>query len=138
MLLNNLTHNWTTLWLSFKCARFSLTGLGYSSFGFCQLKSHIALQRKLEVLRLLLEGGADGRLRYDHLYTPPEIRLIYCFHSASSVSTTVGSSSLPPKPSIFYGREELVDGIVKNIVKEDSAKIAVLGPGGVGKVRVGT
>jgi len=81
-----------------------------------QLKAQIAIQRKLEVLRLLMEDrGIDGK------------------SSTSPASNALGSSYLPPKPSIFYGREEVIDKIVKSIVMQDSANIAVLGPGGVGK-----
>ncbi|KAJ7117201.1 hypothetical protein C8R43DRAFT_1154420, partial [Mycena crocata] len=39
---------------------------------------------------------------------------------------------LPAKPKIFYGRESELEEVVKNLQKE-SPRIAILGPGGMGK-----
>lgn len=41
---------------------------------------------------------------------------------------------LPPIPPIFYGREDVVNEIVQIITGKEPARVAVLGPGGVGKV----
>lgn len=39
---------------------------------------------------------------------------------------------LPPAPPIFYGRESELENIV-DLLKQDSARIAILGLGGIGK-----
>ncbi|KZT50516.1 hypothetical protein CALCODRAFT_183556 [Calocera cornea HHB12733] len=39
----------------------------------------------------------------------------------------------PPKPAIFYGRDEIVQSIVDLLLKGDTCRIALLGPGGIGK-----
>jgi DNA replication protein DnaC len=44
---------------------------------------------------------------------------------------------LPPSPKIFYGRESELQEIV-NILIQDSAHIAILGPGGIGKTSLAT
>jgi tetratricopeptide (TPR) repeat protein len=85
-----------------------------------ELKSNIAVQRKLENLQILLEDRfADGKTNVES--------------NTSPASSAVGSSVLPPMPSIFHGRQEVVDEIVKTISTQEPARVAVLGPGGVGK-----
>ncbi|KAJ6618137.1 hypothetical protein B0H10DRAFT_1947756 [Mycena sp. CBHHK59/15] len=56
----------------------------------------------------------------------------------SSLSNSSGSFlMLPPSPQIFYGRESELQDIV-NILKQESARIAILGPGGMGKTSLAT
>lgn len=63
-------------------------------------------------------------------------RINYLYsHSTSSASRAIGSSVLPAKPSIFYGRQEVVDNIIETIEARKPARVAILGAGGVGKVR---
>ncbi|KAJ7169199.1 hypothetical protein C8R43DRAFT_120380 [Mycena crocata] len=53
----------------------------------------------------------------------------------SNLSESEGSTSLPllpAKPKIFHGRELELEGIVE-ILGRDSGRIAILGPGGMGK-----
>ncbi|EJU02684.1 hypothetical protein DACRYDRAFT_115704 [Dacryopinax primogenitus] len=40
---------------------------------------------------------------------------------------------MPPKPAVFYGRDELVESIVERLCSNDNCHIPVLGPGGIGK-----
>ena len=40
---------------------------------------------------------------------------------------------LPPPPSIFFGRDELRDQLVKVITTNEPARVAILGTGGIGK-----
>ncbi|KAJ7176059.1 hypothetical protein C8R43DRAFT_553426 [Mycena crocata] len=51
-------------------------------------------------------------------------------HSYSSTSSLV--SLLPPHPKIFHGRQEELEGLV-HVLTGNSARIAILGPGGMGK-----
>jgi Cdc6-like AAA superfamily ATPase len=41
--------------------------------------------------------------------------------------------SLPPRPQIFFGREVELKAIIEIIVSTSAARVAILGPGGVGK-----
>jgi DNA replication protein DnaC len=55
---------------------------------------------------------------------------------------TIGASSgslsmLPPAPQIFHGRESEVHKAI-NILMQDCARIAILGPGGMGKTSLAT
>ncbi|KAF8164115.1 P-loop containing nucleoside triphosphate hydrolase protein [Mycena galopus ATCC 62051] len=53
--------------------------------------------------------------------------------SSLSGAESVGSLSLlPPVPQIFHGRDVELQAIV-NILKQDSARITILGPAGIGK-----
>jgi len=85
-----------------------------------EVKSHIAIQRKLEVLRLLLEG------RSTHGETSPGSQ-------NSSTEGAIGSSLLPPAPQNFFGRQDTVDEVVKTITTQEPARVVVLGAGGIGK-----
>jgi len=51
--------------------------------------------------------------------------------SDSSISTT-----LPPRPIVFHGREAFVIDAVRLLTTSDSARIAILGPGGMGKTTI--
>lgn len=42
-------------------------------------------------------------------------------------------SLLPASPKIFHGREAELNHVVSDLLRGDSARIAILGPGGVGK-----
>jgi len=55
--------------------------------------------------------------------------------------TTLGLDTLarqetPMKPEIFYGRDDLVEGIVQSLLQEKTSRICILGPGGMGKTSV--
>ena len=43
---------------------------------------------------------------------------------------------LPPKPIFFHGREEIVDGVVDHLTEPGTARIAILGAGGMGKTTI--
>jgi len=44
---------------------------------------------------------------------------------------------LPPKPIVFHGREEIIDEVVNHLVRPGTARIAILGAGGMGKTTIG-
>ncbi|KAJ7761713.1 P-loop containing nucleoside triphosphate hydrolase protein [Mycena metata] len=55
------------------------------------------------------------------------------YHMANDSDKSSNSfSMLPSKPKIFYGRESELDHVVK-VLKKDSARLAILGAGGIGK-----
>jgi len=43
---------------------------------------------------------------------------------------------LPPKPIVFYGREEIVEDVVDHLTRPGTARIAILGAGGMGKTTI--
>jgi len=51
--------------------------------------------------------------------------------SDTSISTT-----LPPRPVVFHGRDTFVIDTVRLLTTSDSARIAILGPGGMGKTTI--
>ncbi|KAJ7892996.1 P-loop containing nucleoside triphosphate hydrolase protein [Mycena leptocephala] len=56
----------------------------------------------------------------------------------SSLGDSTGSLSvLPPSPQIFHGRESELQEIV-DLLQQESPRIAILGPGGIGKTSLGT
>ncbi|KZO91483.1 hypothetical protein CALVIDRAFT_505610, partial [Calocera viscosa TUFC12733] len=44
----------------------------------------------------------------------------------------------PPKPAIFYGREDLVQTIVDLLLKDETCRVPLLGAGGIGKTALVT
>ncbi|KAH9913301.1 uncharacterized protein B0H18DRAFT_1049404 [Fomitopsis serialis] len=70
------------------------------------LKAHIAVQAKLDEICRMLE---------------------------QQPSIPFSSTRLPARPSIFFGRDETREHLVKMLIGEESARIAILGPGGIGK-----
>ncbi|TFY72086.1 hypothetical protein EVG20_g936 [Dentipellis fragilis] len=43
---------------------------------------------------------------------------------------------IPAKPHIFLGRDDVVQGIVNTILEKSPARIAIMGPGGIGKTSI--
>ncbi|KAJ7577506.1 P-loop containing nucleoside triphosphate hydrolase protein, partial [Mycena floridula] len=39
----------------------------------------------------------------------------------------------PPRPKVMHGREEELDHIINALCQQDTARVAILGPGGIGK-----
>ena len=43
---------------------------------------------------------------------------------------------MPLKPEIFHGRDDLVEGIAQLLLREETSRVCILGPGGMGKTSV--
>ena len=43
---------------------------------------------------------------------------------------------MPLKPEIFHGRDDLVEEIAQLLVREETSRVCILGPGGMGKTSV--
>ena len=58
----------------------------------------------------------------------------------SNRSTTIISSSdrqqMPLKPEVFHGRDDFVKSIVQFFLQEETSRVCILGPGGMGKTSV--
>ncbi|KDR85865.1 hypothetical protein GALMADRAFT_234980 [Galerina marginata CBS 339.88] len=48
----------------------------------------------------------------------------------------VALQQIPLKPEVFHGRNSLVEEIVQLLVKEETSRVCILGPGGMGKTSV--
>ena len=51
-----------------------------------------------------------------------------------SSDTTV--QQMPLKPAVFYGRDLVIEEITQLLVKEETSRVCILGPGGMGKTSV--
>src|SRR5258708_4297732 len=57
--------------------------------------------------------------------------------SATTIpSDTVVRHQIPLKPEIFHGRDDLVEGITQWLLKKETVRVCLLGPGGMGKTSV--
>ena len=52
------------------------------------------------------------------------------------VSNTHSRQEMPLKPEIFHGRDDLVEGIAQLLLQEETSRVCILGPGGMGKTSV--
>jgi tetratricopeptide (TPR) repeat protein len=52
------------------------------------------------------------------------------------VSDTLTRQEMPLKPEIFHGRDDLVEGIAQLLLREETSRVCILGPGGMGKTSV--
>ena len=52
------------------------------------------------------------------------------------VSDTLTRQEMPLKPEIFHGRDDLVEGIAQLLLHEETSRVCILGPGGMGKTSV--
>jgi tetratricopeptide (TPR) repeat protein len=61
----------------------------------------------------------------------------YVFRSKRSAtllpSDTVLRQQMPLKPEVFHGRDEFVNDIVRLLLQEETSRVCILGPGGMGK-----
>ena len=51
-------------------------------------------------------------------------------------SDTVVRQEMPLKPEIFHGRGDFVEDIARSLLQEETSRICILGPGGMGKTSV--
>ena len=61
------------------------------------------------------------------------MRIYVLIKSSSTISVT---KELPPKPDVFHGRDEFVSAAVDLLINAGTARLAVLGAGGMGKTSV--
>jgi len=54
----------------------------------------------------------------------------------SQVPANLPLATIPPKPNVFFGRDELVNSIVLRLLQEATCRIPLLGTGGIGKTSV--
>ena len=52
------------------------------------------------------------------------------------VSDTLTRQEMPLKPEIFHGRDDFVEGIAQLLLQEETSRVCILGPGGMGKTSV--
>lgn len=49
---------------------------------------------------------------------------------------TVVRQHIPMKPEVFHGRDDLVKEIAQFLLQEETSRVCILGPGGMGKTSV--
>ena len=52
------------------------------------------------------------------------------------VSDSLARQEMPLKPEIFHGRDDLVEDIAQLLLQEETSRVCILGPGGIGKTSV--
>ena len=52
------------------------------------------------------------------------------------VTDSLSRQEMPLKPEIFHGRDDLVEDIAQLLLREETSRVCILGPGGMGKTSV--
>jgi len=64
----------------------------------------------------------------------------YLFRSKRSATLLPSDAAvrqeIPLKPEVFYGRDDFVEDIVRLLLQEETSRVCILGPGGMGKTSV--
>ena len=68
--------------------------------------------------------------RFDHSISHPNARVP--LHPLD----TVVHQEMPLKPEIFHGRDDFVEEIAQLLLREETSRVCILGPGGIGKTSV--
>ena len=53
-----------------------------------------------------------------------------------TVSDTLTRQEMPLKPEVFHGRDDFVERIAQLLLEEETSRVCILGPGGMGKTSV--
>ncbi|KZV68394.1 hypothetical protein PENSPDRAFT_687265 [Peniophora sp. CONT] len=94
------------------------------------------MQAALRLFRLKLDIYHAFKVR-DMAATLLELRGSQCPPASASAQRIGSPMSLPPAPAIFHGRDSEIARIRDVISKhQKSARIAILGPGGIGKTSI--
>ena len=62
--------------------------------------------------------------------------LVKTQRSATLRSSDTVVQQMPLKPGVFHGRDDIIDEITKLLMKEETSRVCILGPGGMGKTSV--
>ncbi|KAJ7263871.1 P-loop containing nucleoside triphosphate hydrolase protein, partial [Mycena rebaudengoi] len=123
--------------------------LKQASFSSRLQTCNFELNHSLEKFRVQLAGSMVSQMSQMHrdaqqqheellalLAAHPDLSNSDCSSVTGTILSLSNSSSslslLPPSPKIFYGRESELEKVI-NILIQDSARIALLGAGGMGK-----
>ncbi|KAJ7806083.1 P-loop containing nucleoside triphosphate hydrolase protein, partial [Mycena olivaceomarginata] len=101
------------------------------------LRLQISMSTVSTMFQMQMDTHEKHKALMDFLAAHPEIGYS---DSASQVSGTLSGttgsspsmSMLPPAPKIFYGRDSELQEVIE-LLTQDSPRIAILGPGGIGK-----
>ena len=112
--------------------------------GLCPLKLRF-LQLANDLRDSALIGELHARLRkmdnkVDDMHHKVEDIHKYLVRSKQSAtllpSDAVVRQEIPLKPEVFYGRDDFVEDIVRLLLEEETSRVCILGPGGMGKTSV--
>ena len=94
------------------------------------------LQSRLEKIQYLMQHVAhkvddiDDKVEDIHKY------LLRSKQLATLPSDMVARQQMPLKPGVFHGRDDLVKDIVQFLLQDETSRVCILGPGGMGKTAV--
>ena len=79
-------------------------------------------------------------IKVDDMHNKVEDIHKYLFKSKRSAtlrpSDAVVRQEIPLKPEVFYGRDDFVEDIAQLLLQEETSRVCILGPGGMGKTSV--
>ncbi|KAJ7219835.1 hypothetical protein C8J57DRAFT_1536996 [Mycena rebaudengoi] len=112
--------------LNYACQRFKVHITGSTISQMVQMQKDAKQQHDELMALLVAHPDLTSSDRSSVAGTPSRIN-----------DSTESFSMLPPSPQIFHGRDSELQDIIKILV-QDSARIAILGTGGIGKTSLAT
>ena len=65
-----------------------------------------------------------------------DIKQILAKTQQSAIRSDVVRQEMPLKPEVFHGRDGIVQEIIQSLMKEETSRVCILGPGGMGKTSI--
>jgi tetratricopeptide (TPR) repeat protein len=123
-LLSNAMQKFTVcIWIN------DVLGLGRLKLPFLQLANDLRDSAFIRDLHARLRKIDDMHHKVEDIHT-------YERPGMQPVSGTLSRQEMPLKPEVFYGRDDLVEGIAQLLLQEETSRVCILGPGGMGKTSV--
>jgi len=98
---------------------------------------HARLRRMADKLDDIHEGVKHTANKVDDIHNKLEdFEVILKRSGTRFVSDTLTRQEMPLKPEVFHGRDDMVEGIAQLLLHEETSRVCILGPGGMGKTSV--
>ena len=115
----------------------SRSGLGRLKLPFLKLANDLRDSALISKVHARLHRMADKVDGIDHKVDDIRTILFKLKRSETRpVSDTLARQEMALKPEIFHGRDDMVEGIAKLLLHEETSRVCILGPGGMGKTSV--
>jgi len=91
------------------------------------------MDNKLDGMHNKLDGMDD---KFDDMHNKMGEMHTFLMPKGSDTLARQEMQEMPLKPEIFHGRDGLVEGIAQLLLQEETSRVCILGPGGMGKTSV--
>jgi hypothetical protein len=104
--------------------------LGRLKLPFLQLANDLRDSARISDLHARLRKVDDMHHKVEDIHT-----ILFKLKRSES-RPVLARQEMPLKPEIFHGRDDLIKGIAQLLLQEETSRVCILGPGGMGKTSV--